>query len=68
MSFVQIGVVVASALLASCASAPEAPAGEIHILGHTCDQWGVASVTVIATGETIATLRWSNEAVCGVPS
>jgi hypothetical protein len=53
--------------VAGCAAAPE-PKGEIKILGHTCDQWGVASMTVVSTGPTVATMRWSNEGVCGTPS
>lgn len=58
--------ILALALLAGCATKP--PAGELHIISHKCDQWGVASITVLATAETVATMTWSNEGICGVPS
>ncbi len=59
------------AALSACATPPDpdAPRPEqLRVFRHTCDQWGVKSVTIGATEAGVSTLKWDNELICGKPA
>lgn len=69
-------MLVAAVGLATAASTAQTPkpddgiedTGQLVIVGHECDEWGVAKVDVVVTGPGHYTIRWSNKNVCGTPS